>query len=186
MSIKPIGSQRVQISESPVELVITLIAGCRARQVLIFEVVWLLGWTVIGGIINLKKLFAGGGAGWSLLDYYSLCAWAIGFIVIGSVLAWHLFGFERITLSAQTLSHEIKVGIYSSQHQYERSKISNLHIVPGANPWPKTAWAGVPVISRGCLAFEYDNKTLAFGLGLEDSEAAHVKDVLRRRLDLAA
>lgn len=121
------------------------------------------------------------------ISFYSivfLILWTTVGVLVALALVWILVGAEVITCSASRLNIAMKIHDLGVDKEYEVQSISNLRYLTfqynfnfrrGRPPWQ--AWN----LSGGQIAFDYELKTIRFGINLEESEARYIVEQLRIR-----
>ena len=99
-----------------------------------------------------------------------ICAVVLG--IFGLMIAWGLFGYERITAQSHELLHAFVVGLGTWTKRYRPSSISDLRFEKDDSVYESGARGRVTVVTY--LTFEHDGKTahMAFGITEDDAERA--------------
>ncbi len=181
--------------------------------VVAFMSFWLLGWLAgelfVGGMIagGLIALLGGlihllapnlvespvGGAEFALaFPSMFLCVWFIGWTVGGAFAIyswlWQVTGKEVVDINRQSLTVRKTVLGFSRPKEYGAQYMRNLRVTPTVNiPWGwgmrTDFWGG----GAGKLAFDYGAKTVNFGSGIDEAEAAQLLARIQKRFpDLLA
>ncbi|MBN1315992.1 MAG: hypothetical protein JXA42_11005 [Anaerolineales bacterium] len=98
-----------------------------------------------------------------------------------SSLLWQVFGVETIHVSGNTLVIDKKPPFWNRPKTFKLDRIVSLRVSDPPTPIITTALT----IGGGWLAFEYDGKTVRFGIGLGREEAErYLKDIQLHYPDL--
>lgn len=136
----------------------------RLRLVAIFLLFWVSFWTY-GGITTIRALkdsLVQGKPDWFLAVW--LIGWSAGELMVLGVLGYMLAGRETITLRPGQMEIRLQVAAWGLSRQYDITKVKNVRVstTGGRNQFP------------AALAFDYGAKTIRFGRGIDEAEAALV------------
>lgn len=149
---------------------------------LLFLPVWFAGWT-FGGVMAARafvkepQLFlAVWLVGWLAGELFALLAWS-----------WIAFGEEIVAVRESVLTLEKRIGPLALTRHYPLHEASNLRAA---------GWFGSPMsfsdsmrpwgLSGGTVAFDYNGKTVRFGIGLDEKDARSVAEELAPHVRAAA
>lgn len=157
------------------------------RQVIMlpFSLIWLVGWAfgeiAVGGMLLAPlwrhlplpgplhradplplsmELF--------LLVWFVLWTVGGGYVIYG--VLWQLFGRERVLLDYTQLHLRQEILGRGRTRTYTLAQIRNLRVEPPPRD------RGNNMIPRGTLCFDYDQRTVCFGRGLDPEEAERLLD----------
>lgn len=151
----------------------------RKIALVLFLIVWLAGWSV-GEFFALWGLF--GSSSPFAVDLFLLVwvtAWTFGGLVVWSVVAWQLFGVEKLFLiDGGAIVTERGFGPFTRRKVFPVEKVTEVGYAP---PAAKSAADGF--LSRGKVKFMVDGKPAGFGIELDDKEAGQVVDLMRRFIE---
>jgi hypothetical protein len=133
--------------------------------------IWLVGWT-IAGAANITRLFQPAGVEHKLFMLVWLIGWALGEGFVLWVIGWNLFGKEELVISPEQVVHKRTIFGRGFTREYDSSHVKNLR---------KSALLDMPFgigtngnfwgTSGGSMEFDYGNKSVSFGVGIESVEA---------------
>lgn len=137
--------------------------------VAIFLLLWVSFWT-FGGVEAIQTFWQSVGKGspeWFLAFW--LVGWVAGESLVLGTLAYMLVGREIITLRPGQLEIRLQLLEFGFSRQYDISRVTNVRVsmVRGRNQFPSA------------LAFDYGARTVRFGRGIDEAEAALVLGDLR-------
>ena len=176
-------SRRLRTSQTHAGAVISVRAK-RQPFVMLFMGVWLCGWT-FGGVAAGSALLTGDGdLGGRLFLSFWMMGWAIGWVLVTSSLLWMLAGQESLTVSRTHVTKTVSIPLISWSWHYNPALMTKIR----RNEVPALRHArnqlNTPFSRQGRVAFDYGQKTVTFGNGLDDAEADFVLDSLRSGLGL--
>ncbi|ASP32868.1 hypothetical protein [Labrenzia sp. VG12] len=163
------------------------IISVRAKKepfVMLFMSVWLCGWT-FGGVTAGSVLLTGGGDldGRLFLSFWMM-GWAVGWVLVTSSLLWMLAGQESLTVSRTHVTKTVSIPLINWSWHYNPALMTKTR----RNVVPSTRYGrnqlNNPLGKQGRVAFDYGQKTVTFGAGLDDAEADFVLDSLKSGLGL--
>lgn len=151
----------------------------RKIGLILFMIVWLGGWSV-GEFFALTEIFGSGSP--FAVDLFLLVwvtVWTFGGVIVWSVVAWQLFGVEKLFLiDGGGIVTERGFGPFTRRKVFPVEKVTEVGFAP---PAPKRAADGF--LSRGKVRFMVDGKPAGFGIELDDKEAGQVVDLVRRFIE---
>ncbi len=174
-------SGRVVIEQKPMGKVIQVKSKMRIF-ILAFLIFWFCGWS-FGGLAVIGSFLSGvakGGAGLFLLAW--LGAWAVGWLFAVSTILWLIGGKETLTVSRTSLTKRISIPVLARNWHYNPAHITNIRRNPIQRPFFEFNYIPNPLGKSGLVAFDYGQKTVTFGVGLDDAEADFIVDTLKREL----
>jgi hypothetical protein len=137
---------------------------------LLFLPVWLIGWA-LGGLSALKLAIKGQGLPIFLLIW--LGAWLVGVILVATVWLWNAFGYEIVSIRSGFFSFRREIFRLAFTRKeifiYDLSNLRTAGVFGAASSRGRglAQWN----LTGGTVAIGHDNKTLKFGIGLEEQEA---------------
>ena len=98
-----------------------------------------------------------------------------------ALFLWTLTGREVITADTQHLIIEKRLFSFGRKRVYRVSDSANIRVLANASTGsffgtPGFSWG----VAGGSVAFDYGMKTIKFGIFLEEAEAKHIIDELRK------
>lgn len=146
-----------------------------------FLSVWLIIWAVaeVASPLALIGFKDEGAVIMTILILWMIIWTVVGFLTMFALL-WNILGREVISVGRKHLSIKNDVLGYGRWRQYESSQIKALRVSK-----TKDAWGSLDYTMQcwglfgGMLAFEYQNRTYRFGMGIEASAA---REILQRIL----
>lgn len=178
------GKGRATVDDKGYELEV-IIPSKKNILVTLFLCAWLGGWA-IGEIMVIGTMLpatAEAGIGLSAFTIFWLIGWTIGGGVVISIVAWNLFGKEIINLSSENLKIERKALRVSRVKNYIIPDINNLRVTGLNEVQSFFGWSGQDFWGmNGKLAFDYGMKTVKFARGIDEAEARHILEILKRML----
>jgi hypothetical protein len=157
----------------------------RARRnvfVLLFLPFWLIMWT-IGGIAAVGQFLQTGQPFIALW----LCAWAAGWLVAATTIAWMLWGSELIGAAGGDLEIVHSLLGWTRSRLYRGSDIG--HLSPAETPFFSRYQFSLPFLMRtrsGAIKFSYGGRTVYAAQGLEEAEGRMIVERLLRHLPKGA
>ena len=153
--------------------------------IILFFAVWLFGW-FMGETSTLKKLISGNSVLANSFMLAWIIVWSIGGLIVITFLLWMLFGQEIITIERGVF--EVSRGILDLQirkKNYDLNSIKHLELNHGPDLFnnffgPKYRFKDVLSITGGKIRFDYGMKTIRFGLGIDEAEARHIIEEIKR------
>ena len=140
---------------------------------ILFLPVWLAGWA-FGEVTVARQLIFGSGAPPVFLLVW-LAFWTVGGAFAMAALAWGVAGRELVTLSRGTFSVRREVLGLGRTWDYDADKVRGLRVSTGGfDPFSMSAGFRVWGLSGGPLAFDYGARTVRFGAGVDEAEAADI------------
>ena len=148
---------------------------------MLFLAAWLVGWC-FGEVSATRELLAGRGNAPDLF----LCVWLVGWTIGGAfclyALLWTLRGREVIVLRPDSLVTKRDLWGIGRPREYDILHVSDLRVAPMT--WNPHYWSGALYlwgVGGGPIAFDYGSRTVRFGSGVDEAEAADIVRELRTR-----
>lgn len=165
--------------------------------VMLFVIVWLGGWVageLFAGMmiwIGVAELLAGGlwADAFDLFSGEGLFALA-GFgmlTIVGGMLirwfVWYLTGVETLEVRRDSLTLRRRILRLGHSKEYLAEHIQGLRISPPPPPSiflqsTHDAWKYPMILVHSPLAFDYGAKTIRFGAGIDEAEAASILEAI--------
>ena len=149
--------------------------------VLLFLPVWLTFWgfgwgTAVREIVSTDR---GGGPDAFLVVW--LLFWTVGGVFAAASWLWTAVGREVVGIHGGVLWIRLEMGGLGHTREYDLTQVHNLRAT-ARPPWPFGEGGGLPLgpWRAGGLAFDYGSKTIRFGGGIEEAEAAMVVEDLTK------
>jgi len=148
---------------------------------ILFLGAWLGGWT-FGEISALKGLFGDSPAsGPPLVLFFWLIGWTVGGSLAVFVFLWNIAGNEIITLTQGLIQIERKVMGIGSTKQYSLTDSKGFRLSTATHDrgyWGprRQLWE----FGGGRISFDYGMKTVSFANGIDEAEANHLIDEMKR------
>jgi hypothetical protein len=157
----------------------------RARRnvfVLLFLPFWLVMWTIggiaaVGQFLQTREPFIG----------LWLCAWAAGWLLAATTIAWMLWGSEVIGVIGGDLEIGHSLLGWTRSRLYRGSDIS--HLSAAESPFFSRYQFSVPFLMRtrsGAIKFSYGGRTVYAAQGLDEAEGRMIVARLLRYLPKGA
>jgi hypothetical protein len=150
---------------------------------LLFMPIWLTGWTIGGGVAMWQVISGQGKETWFLLVW--LCGWLAGELFMLYAFLWSTFGKELITTEHGTINIKRSIFRYGLSKQYQTTKMSNLRasgFFATMMSWNYSmAYWG---LTGGTVAFDYENKSVRFGINLNEDDANELVKTMKSRFNL--
>ncbi len=150
---------------------------------LLFMPIWLIGWTIGGGLAMRQLISGQTNEAWFLIIW--LCGWLMGELFVLYSFLWSAFGKELITAENGTLQIKRSIFGYGPARQFDKIRISNLRasgFFATMMSWNYSmAFWG---ITGGTVSFDYENKTKRFGISLNEEDANQLVKVIKNRFNL--
>lgn len=155
-------------------------------SIILFSLVWIGGW-FIGESYAINELLSGDNTGVDSFLLFWLVGWTIGGLFVIAILLWSLFGQETIVIERRIFSVSkgiMDIGLFKKN--YDLKSIRNLELNPepdGTNSFfgQKKKMGALWGITGGKLRFDYGMKTIKFGMGIDEAEARHLIDEIKKR-----
>lgn len=181
MQFEPASSKRVQIGHSHNGVTITVRAKVRLFG-FAFLTVWLCGWTA-GGVFAANSLLTGDAFGEARIFLaFWLCGWALGWLFAVFALLWMLGGKEQLMLQNAGLTKRISVWLLGRSRHYDLNLVSKVRKNASLKTTSPNANLDSPFGKNGRIAFDYGQKTVTFGAGIDDAETDLILSALKTRL----
>jgi hypothetical protein len=141
----------------------------------VFLLIWLCGWSV-GEVFALSEILRSGSP--LAVDLFLLVwvsFWTLGGLVVLAVVAWNLFGVEKLFLiEGGGIVTERGFGPFTRRRMFRADEVSEVGF-----PAEKPAGTRGGVFSSGAVRFFADGKPASFGIELDDEEADRVTALMR-------
>lgn len=173
------------VAETPDGLVV-IVPARRNLFALCFLPLWLMGWALGEVLVSYKIFTAWPAEPPEMFLVVWLAMWTVGGAVALGLWLWMLVGKERVVLGYAVLSLSRHLLGFSRTRDYDLSRVTNLRagILPARAFGPRTP-AQLRGLTGGTLQFEYEGKTIRFGLALKEAEAKRLcATMLARRSSL--
>ncbi|HOF12965.1 MAG TPA: hypothetical protein PLZ38_08900 [Spirochaetota bacterium] len=145
-------------------------------SIIIFCVIWLAGWTA-GGIAVIIDI----GTNPTPFMIIWFIVWLLGELFVLYALLWNAFGKEIIKQLNNKIVLKNDILGFGFSKKYEIKKISNVR-ASGYFGTPDMFNLVVWNIVGGTIAFDYEGKTIRFGIALEEAEAKEAENILNNYL----
>jgi len=157
------------------------IAARKNWPMILFMTVWLCGWAV-GEYFALQTLLSSDAPIYAnAFIIFWLLGWTIGGGFAFYTVLRQLFGREILTVESGVLTLRRTVSGLGGKREFETGRIKNIMIIPDhAVGIRKMEGKKIPGRLGGRIKFDYDEKSIRFGMSLSTEEAATVVEGLRR------
>ena len=167
------GSNRATLHEDTSSLSINLPAKRRFFAAC-FLIVWLIFW-FLALMIVLAQIFQNIGS-----ESTFLLIWVLIWIFAGTralaTLMWHIAGRETLILSDKTLTITRSIPVWSHRAEYPLKHVQDIRLRQERKRRNKAM--GVFNRTQGEIIFTYDDRTIGFGLELDQTDA----EILMKRI----
>jgi hypothetical protein len=164
------GTGRAKISDNGSALQIIIPSKKNIGLIVLFTL-WLGGWAI--GEINVIK----SDLGFTAFTPLWLAAWTVDGVYMMSVIVRAILGKEMITISAETIKIEKTPSLFIRLKKYNLADATNLRILTNTN----IRYAMAYLVPPDSLGFDYGMKTVRFGSGLDEAEAAYIINMMKNR-----
>lgn len=170
-------SERVSYLKTEDELTIIITGKIdRAKETLLLT--WLLAWSFCG-IFIISQLFMDYTREEKLYFIVFISFWAFFEYKILKVYRWRKWGKEYLRLTNEKLTIKKSITDYAKADEYFTDNIKNWGIVPKSKTnffqiMEKSFW----VLGDDCIQFDYQTKTVQFGMQLESKEINSILKLL--------
>lgn len=184
MAVEVPSAGRATISNTPEGMEIT-IPSRRSIGNALFLGLWLVGW--VFGLVTTSKSLASSQSpdGPTVFLVVWLALWIVFGIYVLWFLAWCVVGREIITLNGRTIRIKKRPWMPRGKREFALNDASNFRVSPDptalADRGSMRYFGQIGAMSAGTIKFDYGMKTVAFGLGLDEAEAAHLISAMRDR-----
>ena len=147
---------------------------------ILFSPIWLAGWTV-GGFFAIIRILSN----LNLFDAFFLIFWLLAEIFVLYAWLWNVCGKEIIKSVGNRIIIKNDIFGFGFANQYQISKISKLRasgFYGFADKFNFSRWN----ISGGTITFDYEGKSIRFGLLLDEEEAKEAVRILKKKLNIKA
>ena len=174
-------SERVSYLKNEDELTLIITGKIdRAKETLLLT--WLLAWSFCG-IFIISQLFMEYTREEKLYFIVFISFWAFFEFKILKVYRWRKWGREYLRLTAEKLTIKKSITDYAKTEEYFIDNIKNWQIVPKSKTnffqlAEKSFW----VLGDECIQFDYQTKTILFGMQLSEKEAIAILKVINTPL----
>lgn len=172
---------RTRVWDTPEGLLLVIPARTRWFAVG-FLLVWLGGWS-LGEVAAIRALLAGAAHGPAgLFTGFWLVGWSCGGALAGYSLLWYLVGQERILLAHDALVlRKVVLGL-GPEKRFDLTRVTDLRVDAGSGEPDRRGGLQLPTAGgSGLVAFDYDARTVRFGLDLDEPEGAWIVSQLAAR-----
>lgn len=176
------GGRTVETSESRITIRETLDGlgihnpARRKAGLILFMMVWLAGWA-FGEYFALSEILRGGNVVGSTFLLVWLTIWTLGGLFAMRVLAWNLFGSERLFITDGMLVHSRGFGPFQRKRVYPVGEIDGFRLDLRGDP----ATNAIPL---GSLEYKARGERRLFGIAMTREEAEASLAAIRRALPL--
>jgi hypothetical protein len=152
---------------------------------ILFLSFWLVGWA-FGEVTVTRQLMIGTAAPILFLLAW-LAFWTVGGAFAFATVAWSLAGREVVSLESGTFAIRREVLGVGRTWEYNAADVRNLRIsTAGFDPFSLESSLRFWGISGGPIAFDYGARTLRFGSGIDEAEAASIVSEVHGRMPWSA
>jgi hypothetical protein len=142
---------------------------------------WLCAWAVAEVVIPFR--FLEGEAppsGWSLMVAWFM-VWTVAGIVAVYAWLWQVMGKEIVIVQDGRLTLRRDIGGFGWDKVYELEKVRALRAEPVVfDPMDLSMALQLWGIGGGAIAFDYEEKTHRFGIGLDEAEAKRLVAAIKK------
>lgn len=170
-------SERVSYLKKENELTIIITGKIeKAKETLLLT--WLLAWTFCGLFI-ISQLFLEYTREEKLYFIVFISFWAFFEFKILKVFRWRKWGKEYLRLTTEKLTIKKSITEYAKADEYFIENIKNWQIIPKSKTnffqlAEKSFW----VMGDDCIQFDYQGKTITFGMQLTEKETTSILKLL--------
>lgn len=170
-------SERVSYLKKENELTI-IITGKIEKTKETLLLTWLLAWTFCGFFI-ISQLFMDYTREEKLYFIVFISFWAFFEFKILKVFRWRKWGKEYLRLTPEKLTIKKSITEYAKADDYFIENIKNWQIIPKSKTnffqlAEKSFW----VLGDDCIQFDYQFKTITFGMQLTEKETSSILKLL--------
>ncbi|WP_294261030.1 hypothetical protein [uncultured Sphingomonas sp.] len=150
---------------------------------ILFLPLWLTGWTIGGGAAITQLMSGDLPAGERAFMAVWLCGWIAGWLFAVGTLAWQFVGAERIAAAHGDLTLSLGIGRLARTRRFRGGEVRAVRVA-GQPAWAMFGGGMGPFwpSMTGTLRFDHGARTIAFASGIDEAEAATVRDWLLARL----
>ncbi|MDH5180256.1 MAG: hypothetical protein OEZ39_09295 [Gammaproteobacteria bacterium] len=174
------GKGRTTIQDLPQGIEI-IIPARKNYFLIIFMSFWLVGWGV-GEVSAIRELLGAGRDAVSLFLVVWLAGWTAGGVF--AILAWlyNINGKEVVRIDGVALTHVRNFVLFRRSKEYEIAHIKELR-ASSNNSSIQVSNRGMEYwgMSGGAVEFDYGRSTHQFGAGLDEAEAKHIVETIKKR-----
>lgn len=173
--VAPAGVRHRVVRQDDMETVV--IPARRNGFAVLFLSVWLALWTY-GGVMAVAELRRS----FELFLAVWLIGWSLGWIMVAASIAWQLLGRETIGVAQGGLLVRLAIGPFRRCRRYRGGEVRHLRVRPQTmmgwtNPGLAPFFKG-----SGALLFDHGARTIGLASGVDEAEAALLRDWLLARL----
>ena len=131
---------------------------------------WLTAWAIFEAFVPWQILTGKIALSGSIIGWFSL--WTVFGVAAIYVWLWMVRGKEFIRVTPDRIAIRRSVWSHGAEKQYEAAHISGWRLLIERRSW----WSedDSPGPGDGPLVFDYGDRTVRFGIGLRDEEAAEI------------
>ncbi|MEH3040886.1 MAG: hypothetical protein PGN21_12555 [Sphingomonas paucimobilis] len=146
-----------------------------------FLCVWISFWTM-GGMMAFTELLRTGEAFLAIW----LIGWAVAWLFAAASILWQLAGREEIAVVVGDLLLRLRAGPFPRARAYRGGDVRNLR-TSVQTIFERSQAGFAPFVSRmGAVKFDHGARMIGFAGGVDEAEAAIIRDWLVKRLPRAA
>lgn len=146
-----------------------------------FLCVWISFWTM-GGVMAATELLRTGEAFLAIW----LIGWAVAWLFAAASILWQLAGREEIAVVGGDLLLRLRAGPFSRTRAYRGGEVRNLR-ASVQTIFDRSQVGFAPFLNwMGAVKFDHGARTIGFAGGVDEAEAAMIRDWLVKRLPRAA
>jgi hypothetical protein len=142
------------------------------------------GWTV-GEITIMANLISYQGKLPDAFMVFWACAWTLSGMLAIFIWFWNMKGREVIRISDSELIRSREYVWFARSNKFQTALINNVRLTENS-PLTLETGGGMEFwgLSGGMISFDYGPAIQKFGLGISESEAAHILEAIKARCEI--
>lgn len=175
-------TNRLIINQYP-EGVEVIISARRSPFVNVFLLVWMIVWSIaeieiIGNLLDYE------GETPDAFMVFWACGWTLSGLLAAFIWLWNMKGREIVRISEHELIRSREYVFFSRSKKYATELITNLGLTDNS-PYALEMGGGMEFwgLSGGKISFNYGPGIYKFGLGIDESEATRIIEVIKLRFE---
>lgn len=160
---------RLRLERDAVE---ATIPAARHAWMLFLLPLWLGGWLPMGWSIGGELAWPAdaGDIGPLLFQFAWLAIWLVGSLWVVGALLWSAFGAERVRFARDHVVLVRQIAWFKLYLLYRPAEVSGVRVCRS----PHFAVAGPAETEQCKIAFDYRGRTVCFGAGIDEADAAQL------------
>ena len=158
-----------------------VIPAKKNNSIIFFLTFWIVAW-VFGEVFAIRTILSDEGKAETLFMVAWLGAWTIGGAYAIVSWFWSVKGKEIIRIDGILLKHITDFVLFKRSKEYEVAHIKELRTDPSDSSFLDYEKGSLNMgFTGGTVVFDYGHSTHKFGVDLDEAEAKHIVETLKKR-----